>query len=333
MLSWLNWGLGRSSKETTPTITQVPVQPVVSPRPRPVQPRPRELGSTESKLTAADREFLGGLVTPPELKPIDEFSKEDQIFLGGVLKRLHARELEMPVLPDVAIRLSEMLRQANLPVNAYVTLLNKDSALSVEVLKAANAACYGAATTTSLEHAVVRIGLSRLQSVLMLAHLRARVLNGSALFRRTGELLLELSLPLGFLASKLARVQGAADVRFVRGMLMHVEHMVILGALSDISRARRLSIMPTMPALHQAFVRFGPDIRETVASSWNLADVLLGERAVGMQVEYTGLREALTARWLGRPLPVLTDIDSERLEHVMMQIHPRVIQQPDTATA
>jgi HD-like signal output (HDOD) protein len=238
----------------------------------------------------------------------------------------------MPVLPDVAIRLAEMLRQADLPVNAYVSMLNKDSALSVEVLKAANAACYGAATTTSLEQAVVRIGLSRLQSVLMLAHLRARVLKGSSLFRRTGELLLEISLPLGFMASKLARVQGAADVRFVRGMLMHVEHMVVLGALSDISRERRIGILPTAGALHQAFVRFGPDIRETVSASWNLADVLLGERAMGMQAEYAGLRDALICRWLGRPLPTLLDVDADRLEQVMVQINPRV-RQPESATA
>ena len=333
MLNWRNWGLGRS-KEATQTVAQAPVQPVVAPRPRPVQPRIRESGSNESKLTAPDAEFLGGLLQPPEVKSLDDFSKDDQIFLGGVLKRLHARELEMPVLPDVAIRLSEMLRQADLPVNSYVALLNKDSALSVEVLKAANAACYGAATTTSLEQAIVRIGLSRLQSVLMLAHLRARVLKGSPLFRRTGELLLELSLPLGFLASKLARVQGAADVRFVRGMLMHVEHMVVLGALSDITRERRTGIMPTMDALQQAFVRFGPDIRETVASSWNLTDVLLSERAMGMQMEYAGLREALINRWLGRPLPTLVDVDAERLEQVMLQIYPRVVARPpETATA
>jgi HD-like signal output (HDOD) protein len=204
----------------------------------------------------------------------------------------------------------------------------------VEVLKAANAAVYGAVTTTSLHEAVMRIGLSRLQSVLMLAHLKARILKGSPLFRRNGELLLELSLPLGFIASRIARVNSAADVRFVRGMLMHVEHVIILGALGDMSRERRTGLAPSVEALHQAFVRFGPDIRGAVASAWKLSEVLVGEEdADSVRDEYDGLRQALVCRWLGRPLPTLARVDDQDLEATLAHVEPRVLVTPDSATA
>jgi HD-like signal output (HDOD) protein len=332
MRNWFNWVRGTSSTETA-AVPAAPVRRPARPRPRPVVSMRHESPAPESRLLAQDIAFLEGLAYPPERKSIDEFPKTDQFFLGGISKRLHMRELEMPVLPEVAIRLSEMLRQTDLPVASYVALVNRDSSLSVEVLKAANAAVYGAVTTTSLHEAVMRIGLSRLHSVLMLAHLKARILKGSPLFRRNGELLLELSLPLGFLASKLARVQGAADVRFVRGMLMHVEHIIILGALGDISRERRTGLAPSVEALHQAFVRFGPDIREAAASAWKLSEMLVGEDTDNLREEYEGLRQALVCRWLGRPLPVLPGVDDRDLEETMLHIQERVLPSPDTATA
>ena len=67
---------------------------------------------------------------------------------------------------------------------------------------------------------------------------------------------MQLSIPLGTLAGAVARGHRTApDLCFVRGMLMHVEHLVILGALADVSRDHRRTLTPGPLALHQAFER------------------------------------------------------------------------------
>ena len=73
------------------------------------------------------------------------------------------------------MRLTEMLRHGNVPIGQYVELLGQDNSLSIEVLQTANSALYAnAARTTSLQEAVMRIGLTRLQGILMLSLMKTR---------------------------------------------------------------------------------------------------------------------------------------------------------------
>ena len=232
----------------------------------------------------------------------------------------------MPVLPEIALRVSEMLRHGELPVAQYVALLNKDPALSIEVLKTANSAFYGGATrSANLQEAVIRVGLARLQAILMIAHLKSKVLKGASFFGKA-DLLLEMSLPMAFLGSKLATNRRTQpDLCFTRGMLMHVEHLVIFGTIADISREHRHAISPSVAAMHQAFDLYGPEIRHAVASSWKLTDILIGEKGqTDFALEYTGLRQALVCRWLNKPLPELPRVDAEHLVETMTHIHPRI---------
>jgi hypothetical protein len=133
-------------------------------------------------------------------------------------------------------------------------------------------------------------------------------------------------MPLGTLASTVARAHRTApDVCFVRGMLLHVEHLVILGALADVSRDHRRTLTPSTLALHQAFSRHGADIRRAVATAWQLDDLLLGNDQEGdVAGEYAGLRHALVWRWLNRPLPHLVHCDADRLAAALAGEAPRV---------
>jgi HD-like signal output (HDOD) protein len=312
--------------------------PAPAPTPAVEQRKPappsRPAGDVDASglLGHADIEFLTGLIAPPELKHLDELPKPDQLFLGGIVRKLHARTLELPVFPEAAVRLSELLRQGDAPMSRYAALIGDDPALSLEVLKVANSAFYGASTrTTSLNDAIVRVGLARLQSIMLLTHLTARLLKGGT--QRKAELLLDLALPTAALASRLAPQRGTDDLRFMRGMLLHVEHLVILGTVADVQREQRSAIMPSSHALHQAFDRFGADIREAVASAWKLKEILLGSPGQDDRAVYAGLRDAVVSRWLDLPLPAIPGVDATLLNATMVQIAPRVTPSDEALTA
>lgn len=288
-------------------------------------PRP-EPPARSASLAADQVDFLIGLVDPPEPRPLDELPLDDRLFLVGIRKRCHSRKFDVAVLPEAAIKLGEMIRKTDTPVANYVALLDTDPALSVEVLKAANSAAYmGASNTTSLHEAVRRIGLNRLQSLLIMTHLTAKVLRGGA-FHGTAELITDLSLTLSGLASKLARGRMTKpDLCFMRGTLLHVEHLVVLGTIADVSRDARRSVTPSVLALHQAFATYGPGIRQALGVAWKLEEVLSGGAdETDLVDEYAGLRRALIWRWIGRPLPSLPGVDDGRLADVLWQIPPRV---------
>jgi len=330
--NWLRRLFSKSVTAAPPVqaATPKPAAPKLAATPPPAQARraPASAAGSVPPLTQADVDFLEGLVAAPDLRPIEDFAKDDQLFLAGIAKRLRLRQLEMPVLPEVAIRLAEMLRQDSRPLSDYVALLNQDTLLSVEVLKAANSAAFAALPTTSLREAVMRIGLNRVQSILMLAHLKARILkNGVA--QRQAELLLDLALSIAILAGRLLPTHGASDSRFVRGMLLHVEHMVILGAIGDVSRERHAAIMPSVAALHQAFWRYGPQIREVLTASWKLDQMFEGGAETGHEA-YLNLRQTVVSRWLGRDLPAVEGVNSTLLVATAERIPARVAPRDDS---
>jgi hypothetical protein len=106
-------------------------------------PRASEFASTF--LTTEQIEFLKGLIVPPPAAPIAHFDGHDLQFLGGIGKRMRGGALQIAMLPDASLRLSELLRQGDRPIAQYVDLISKDAALSVEVLRVANSAAYAAA--------------------------------------------------------------------------------------------------------------------------------------------------------------------------------------------
>ena len=281
-------------------------------------------------LDAEQIEFLEGLIDPPETMSLGDMSTEDRWFLGGIQKRWHARQLELPVLSEAAIQLTSLLQSEGVSTAQYVEVVEHDPALTVEVLRSANAAVFAAGQTVhSLDDAIRRIGLRRLGSVLILAQLNRKILKGGSAANKAA-LLIELSSPLGVVAGQLA-APGHLDTHlaFTRGSLLHVEHMVILGAVADVSRDRRQPVNPSVRALLQACRQFGPEIRHAVATAWNLQHVLLGgDGTDDVAQQYSGFCQAVISRWLNRPLPLLPGVDPAQLQAILAGIAPRTDGRP-----
>src|SRR5262249_19106829 len=136
--------------------------------------------------------------------------------------------------------------------------------------------------------------------------------------------------PVGHLASRLLKGrEQSVDTCFMRGALLHVEHLVILGNTAAVARMARRTVLPSQQALHQTFVRYGREIREALAAKWGLGDLLLGaEGETGVAEEYQLIRNSLIRHWLRLPI----QDEASRLDGLasaLAAIPPRVKQEAD----
>jgi HD-like signal output (HDOD) protein len=308
-----------------PAGSRAPVSPRVPRRPRET-PAPVD---TQTPLSPEFVEFLEQLIAPPASVSMETLTPHDIMFLEGLIRRLQQDKLQVAMLPQVTLRLTEMLRRVDVPVANLVALISEDTSLSVEILKAANSAFYsGARRISNLNEAVMRIGLTRVQAIVMMALLKGRVLKAGAL-RGPAELLVDMSLPLGSLAAAVARATGGAvDLCFMRGMLLHVEHLLVLGTVSDTSRECRVAITPSTSGILLTLDRCGAEVRYAAAFAWNLEEILIRGDNDEDTLNYVALRHALINRWLGRPLPAIDGIDPQVLEEALAPIGPRVSGKP-----
>jgi len=170
----------------------------------------------------------------------------------------------------------------------------------------------------------MRLGLTRMQGILMLSLMKTRVLKAGTL-RGHAELLIDMALPLAAGATAVAKAKRSpVDICFMRAMLLHVEHLMILSTISDSSREHRAVITPTTGALMLAFERSGTAVRSSLALGWALEEILLREEDDADGVDYVAVRRAVVCKWLRRPLPELQGVTPEVLDRALAGIGPRV---------
>ncbi|WP_169709408.1 HDOD domain-containing protein [Deferrisoma camini] len=264
---------------------------------------------------AEEGEFLTLLDDPGDAVALDDLGPDDRLFLSGVLRLVRERKLEIPVLPQAAIEVSRLLAQGDPPIGRYVEVLEKDPGLSVEVLRTANSAFYGfRRPAKGLREAVVRLGLHPVRGLLVMAHLRSRVLRGGP-FQEQAGWLNDLSLALARVFRTLAPDLGMdPDEASTRGLLFHVEHFVILGALGAIQTAARRPLNPSNRALAEAFRRCGTTVRELAAAAWKLP-VLRPDPDLDLRLR--AVRRAVVRSWLGQPGGEVPGVDPARLSEAL----------------
>jgi len=263
---------------------------------------------------------LALLDEPGDPAALDDLGPDDRLFLSGVLRLVRERRLEIPVLPHAAIEVSRLLAHGDPSIGRYVEVLEKDPGLSVEVLRTANSAFYGfRRPARGLREAVVRLGLHPVRGLLVMAHLRSRVLRGGP-FQEQAGWLNDLSLALARVFRKLAPDLGMdPDEASTRGLLFHVEHFVILGALGVIQTVARRPLNPSNHALAEAFRRCGTGVRELAADAWQLP-MLRPDPDLDLRLR--AVRRAVVRSWLGQAGAEVPGVDPDRLSEVLAQAAP-----------
>jgi len=93
--------------------------------------------------------------------------EQQQSIADEVLSAIESGKLELPTLPDVAIKIRELIDDPNVSADQLVNLLSADPVVSAHIIKAANSAAAGGLRVDTLRAAIARLGYRMLRNLVM----------------------------------------------------------------------------------------------------------------------------------------------------------------------
>ncbi len=161
----------------------------------------------------------------------------------GLEQMLVSNKLDLPMLPEVASQTIQASMDENCDLKKLTTLIQRDQSMTSHLLRLANSALYGGTVKiVSVQQALSRLGLSKIREIALVVSCETRVfrVDGFELAVRT---LFRHSLAAGAFAQRLAKLRRwNVEEAFLCGMLHDVGRPVLLQALSDIRREKKLDV-------------------------------------------------------------------------------------------
>lgn len=189
-----------------------------------------------------------------------------------VIKRLLAGTGDLPVLPEIAVRLMDELRTPNVTAARIAMHVKKDPILATAVLRVANSALYGGRSQiTDLAFAMSRIGLMQTRNLILALVLRSKMTDTNV-YGSAGAAVLEHSLAVAYgarLIADAARVE--AEDAFLCGLLHDFGRLALIKALRESAGLRQ----GELPADQLALVdEHHAQAGSLLASRWGLPELI-----------------------------------------------------------
>lgn len=203
----------------------------------------------------------------------DDVLLDEEAMVTKLLGMIDSPDYRPPTLPAVAVELMTLSQRPDVEIDDVVQLLEKDSMIAGRVMKrVGSAAMMGAVKITSLQEAVMRLGLLEIRDMVMEIAMNMRVFKSED-YGDTMELLREHATAIAHLCRVVSQYTTIeAEFAFLAGLLHDVGIAGTLLALSDSKGKRKtppdlISIWPAVDRVHQ---RAG----ELMAKHWELpADI------------------------------------------------------------
>lgn len=210
-----------------------------------------------------------------------------------VIKQLLAGTGDLPVLPELAVKLMEELRAPNVTAARIAQYIKKDPILATAVLRVANSALYGGRTEVSdLAYAMSRIGLMQTRNLILALVLRSKM-SDTNVYGTAGALVLDHSLAVAFgsrVIADAARVE--APDAFLCGLLHDFGRLALIKALREAGGVRTGELSPEQLALvDQHHAAAG----SLLAIRWGLPELVSRVIHHHHQCDATGTPQPVTA--------------------------------------
>ncbi|HEY6878967.1 MAG TPA: HDOD domain-containing protein [Polyangiales bacterium] len=175
-----------------------------------------------------------------------------------------------PVLPVAALEVHQLSQAKNVKLEQVLSALEKDPLLAARVLKVANSPLYTGAPLQSLHHAVLRLGMKNLASVVWEVALNMRVFR-SKQYEKPMEQLRRHSTAIAHLSRLVAQQTSIPlEYAFLCGLLHDVGAVAILSVLGERTPGAPAESNLTDQVLETVMNEAHAEASQLVAKIWKL---------------------------------------------------------------
>lgn len=193
---------------------------------------------------------------------------QEQSISNYLYQRLKNNDIEIPVMPEVALRAAELSKSDDVSFEELSGLISKDAALSSKIINVANSPHYRAGHFDSIEDAITRIGLHDVSNLIVVISNKNMFSKASGFYEAKLTKLWEHSFATATCAKLISQKIGLAnpDNVFTMGLLHDIGKLVLLTALFKLSQHRTIDEQQVDDIIKLLHVKFG----EVVVSAWNM---------------------------------------------------------------
>lgn len=252
------------------------------------------LARTEAKLIRLSTARINQLVDAQRLPDYDvgEVRGEnagDQLFTG-LIEDLMADRLELPSMPDIAVRVREAVNDPDAGADRVAKILQADPVVAAQLLKAANSALFaGKKSVDSLNSAIVRLGLKNVRELVMAVTMRQVFKTANPLLnKRMVELWMHSTL-IAAIASVMARkLKGFDPDRALIAGLVHD-----IGVVPMLAHAGDYVDLAQDPGQLETIIgQYRADVGSMILRRWNFPEEMI---AVALEAENWARERSETA--------------------------------------
>jgi putative nucleotidyltransferase with HDIG domain len=220
---------------------------------------------------ATSSRALGPVLTWEGPEVVDDDGRQKRIIQAALAVKLavEAHDFKPPLLPEVAMRLTQMSGRPNTTVDSVEKVVATDPTVTARVLARANSASFfRGVPIQSLRVAVTRLGLSEVRDVAFDMVARSRLFKVAEHAARMRELL-DASRAAGQLAREVCKkLRIDTDLAFLCGLLHDMGEAIILGIVTDTGRKLGAAIPAEIVA--DLVAKFHACVGSRVCEVWRL---------------------------------------------------------------
>lgn len=183
----------------------------------------------------------------------------------------------IPRLPSVIPKLMRSLRDPETSAVDYVSIINKDPAMSAAVLKLANTVYFnpGHGRITAIDTAVVKLGIEGLRSVLSAAVMQPVIQKDSPYFHKFGEQLWQHSLQCAVACERIAVLRGAEPYKaYLLGLIHDIGTITAFSELCRELKSHSLVETSGFEVFTPLLQEHAPHLSARIARQWELPEAL-----------------------------------------------------------
>lgn len=212
---------------------------------------------------------------------IDKITVPQKLIIDVVsqsMSKTDQRLKVVPRLPAIIPRLLQSLRDNNSSSKDYVNIINKDPAMAAAVLRLANSVYFNpqAKRITSIDTAVVKLGLDGLRSVVSAAVMQPVIECKSIYFSDFGHKLWQHSLCCAVACEIVAHRRGLNPYKaYLLGLFHDMGKIILFTELCQqykINSSSASPIMPSYASFAPLMEALSPALSLSIAQDWQLPE-------------------------------------------------------------